>query len=142
MDKETIKQKINDSIEYVIGAEPEELTPEANFNRDLGADELDMVEIAMKIEKELSCNIPDYRLEQVNTVSELHGLVFEVLNISETIPQTNAMRDNYSRVEVLSIINAILCEEDELLEVVEYHKNTLEDAEEFLSRAEKTLKLI
>ena len=48
----------------------EEVTPEASFVEDLGADSLDTVELVMALEEEFSCEIPDEEAEKITTVQE------------------------------------------------------------------------
>ena len=47
-----------------------EVTPQASFTNDLGADSLDTVEIIMDFEKEFNIAIPDEQAEKINTVGE------------------------------------------------------------------------
>ena len=52
------------------GAEDSEVTPEASFTNDLGADSLDTVELIMEFEKEFNISIPDDQAESISTVGE------------------------------------------------------------------------
>ena len=53
------------------GNTPEEnVTPEASFTNDLGADSLDTVELIMEFEKEFGINIPDDKAETIQTVGD------------------------------------------------------------------------
>jgi len=47
-----------------------EVTPEASFTTDLGADSLDTVELIMEFEKEFGISIPDEEAEQIATVGD------------------------------------------------------------------------
>jgi len=47
-----------------------EVTPEANFTNDLGADSLDTVELIMEFEKEFHISIPDEKAEGISTVGD------------------------------------------------------------------------
>lgn len=47
-----------------------EITPEASFTQDLGADSLDTVEFIMEIEKEFNIEVPDDEAEKITTVGE------------------------------------------------------------------------
>lgn len=61
-------------VEY-LGIDPSEVTPNANFVNDLGADSLDIVEIVMHIEKTLKINIPDEEWANAETIGEAHELI-------------------------------------------------------------------
>ena len=51
-----------------LGVEESEVTNEANFTNDLGADSLDTVELIMEFEKEFGISIPDDQAEVIKTV--------------------------------------------------------------------------
>jgi acyl carrier protein len=53
-----------------LGVEESEITNEANFTNDLGADSLDTVELIMEFEKEFNISIPDDQAEQIGTVGQ------------------------------------------------------------------------
>ncbi len=53
-----------------LGVEPSEVTPDASFANDLGADSLDTVELIMEFEKEFNVSIPDEQAEQITTVGQ------------------------------------------------------------------------
>ena len=53
-----------------LGVEEKEVTPEASFTNDLGADSLDTVELIMEFEKEFNIAIPDDQAEKIGTVGE------------------------------------------------------------------------
>jgi acyl carrier protein len=53
-----------------LGVDENEVTPEASFTNDLGADSLDTVELIMEFEKEFSIAIPDDQAENIGTVGE------------------------------------------------------------------------
>ena len=63
---ETVKAIIVDKL----GVELSEVTEDANFNTDLGADSLDTVEMIMDFEKEFGISIPDEEAEKIKTVGE------------------------------------------------------------------------
>ena len=60
------KEKIIDKL----GLEESEVTNEASFANDLGADSLDTVELIMEFEKEFNISIPDQDAEKIGTVGE------------------------------------------------------------------------
>jgi acyl carrier protein len=53
-----------------LGVDENEVTPEASFTNDLGADSLDTVELIMEFEKEFNMGIPDDQAENISTVGE------------------------------------------------------------------------
>jgi len=53
-----------------LGVDEKEVTPEASFTNDLGADSLDTVELIMEFEKEFNIAIPDDQAEKISTVSD------------------------------------------------------------------------
>ena len=65
-----IAEKLNSIIVEKLGVEASEVTPEASFTNDLGADSLDTVELIMEFEKEFSVSIPDDQAENIQTVGQ------------------------------------------------------------------------
>ncbi|MDP3461349.1 MAG: acyl carrier protein [Bacteroidales bacterium] len=65
-----IKDKIVSIIVDKLGVEPGEVTNEASFTNDLGADSLDTVELIMEFEKEFNLAIPDDQAEKIATVGD------------------------------------------------------------------------
>ena len=53
-----------------LGLAPEQVTPEASFTTDLGADSLDTVELIMEFEKEFDLEIPDEDAQNIKTVKD------------------------------------------------------------------------
>lgn len=53
-----------------LGVDEKEVTPEASFTNDLGADSLDTVELIMEFEKEFNIAIPDDQAEKIATVGD------------------------------------------------------------------------
>ncbi|HEX9934382.1 MAG TPA: acyl carrier protein [bacterium] len=66
IDKEKFKEIIVDRL----GVDPNEITPEASFVDDLGADSLDTVELVMAFEEEFDLEIPDDDAEKLTTVGK------------------------------------------------------------------------
>lgn len=64
IDQEKFKEIIVDRL----GVDPNEVTPEASFIDDLGADSLDTVELVMAFEEEFDLEIPDEDAEKLTTV--------------------------------------------------------------------------
>ena len=65
-----VEQKIKSIIAEQLGVKAEEVTPEASFIDDLGADSLDTVELIMALEEEFSVEIPDEDAEKMTTVGD------------------------------------------------------------------------
>ena len=65
-----IAQKVTSIIIDKLGVEESEVTPEASFTNDLGADSLDTVELIMEFEKEFNISIPDDQAENIATVGD------------------------------------------------------------------------
>jgi len=57
-------------IVEVLGVDPDEVTPEANFREDLEADSLDLVELIMAFEDKFGAEIPDDDAQQITTVGK------------------------------------------------------------------------
>ena len=65
-----VAEKVKHIIMEKLGVEASEITPEANFTNDLGADSLDTVELIMEFEKEFNIAIPDEQAEKIGTVGD------------------------------------------------------------------------
>jgi|TARA_B100000780_G_scaffold255270_1_gene203841 acyl carrier protein len=65
-----IAQKVTAIIVDKLGVEEPEVTNEASFTNDLGADSLDTVELIMEFEKEFNISIPDDQAENIGTVGQ------------------------------------------------------------------------
>ena len=65
-----IASRVKGIIVDKLGVEEKEVTPEASFTNDLGADSLDTVELIMEFEKEFNIAIPDDQAEKISTVGE------------------------------------------------------------------------
>jgi acyl carrier protein len=65
-----VEEKIRSIIAEQLGVKPEEVTPQASFIDDLGADSLDTVELIMALEEEFSVEIPDEDAEKMTTVGD------------------------------------------------------------------------
>lgn len=66
-----IAEKIKKIIVDKLGVDESEVTNEASFTNDLGADSLDTVELIMEFEKEFDISIPDEEAEKIQTVGEV-----------------------------------------------------------------------
>jgi acyl carrier protein len=60
-----------------LGVDENEVTPQASFTNDLGADSLDTVELIMEFEKEFNIAIPDDQAEKIGTVGDAISYITE-----------------------------------------------------------------
>ncbi len=66
----SIAERVSKIIVEKLGVEESEVTPEASFTGDLGADSLDTVELIMEFEREFNVSIPDDQAETIQTVGQ------------------------------------------------------------------------
>ena len=66
-----IESKVKAIVVDKLGVDEKEVTPEASFTNDLGADSLDTVELIMELEKEFGIQIPDEAAEKIVTVGNV-----------------------------------------------------------------------
>ena len=64
----TIVERVTKLVCEQLGVKEEEVTSEASFVEDLGADSLDTVELVMALEEEFETEIPDEEAEKITTV--------------------------------------------------------------------------
>ena len=64
------KEKFTEIIVDRLGVDPNQVTPEASFIDDLGADSLDTVELVMAFEEEFDLEIPDEDAEKLTSVGK------------------------------------------------------------------------
>ncbi|MBK6527718.1 MAG: acyl carrier protein [Crocinitomicaceae bacterium] len=65
-----VKSRVMSIIVDKLGVAEDEVTTEASFTNDLGADSLDTVELIMEFEKEFNIAIPDDQAEKIQTVGD------------------------------------------------------------------------
>ena len=65
-----VRAKVVSIIVDKLGVEESEVTNEASFTNDLGADSLDTVELIMEFEKEFNLSIPDEEAEKIECVGD------------------------------------------------------------------------
>ena len=75
-----IASRVKAIIADKLDVEETEVTPEASFTNDLGADSLDTVELIMEFEKEFNIQIPDDQAEKITTVGQAIAYIEEVVN--------------------------------------------------------------
>lgn len=71
MTEQEIFEKVKKIIVDRLGVDESEVTSEASFKDDLGADSLDVVELVMELEDEFELEISDEEAEKINTVGEV-----------------------------------------------------------------------
>ena len=65
-----VDAKVKEIIVSKLGVDEAQITPEASFTNDLGADSLDTVELVMEFEKAFNIQIPDEDAEKISTVGD------------------------------------------------------------------------
>ncbi len=65
-----VEDKVKEIIIEQLGVDPEEVTNDASFINDLGADSLDTVELVMALEEEFDIEIPDEEAEKLQSVGQ------------------------------------------------------------------------
>lgn len=70
MSQTEIFSKVQEIVADQLSVDASEVTPEANFANDLGADSLDTVELVMALEEEFDIEIPDEAAEKILTVQQ------------------------------------------------------------------------
>lgn len=66
----SVEERVKQIIADELGVDESEVTPNARFIDDLGADSLDVVELVMKLEEEFGIDIPDEDAEKIVSVRE------------------------------------------------------------------------
>jgi len=71
MSEKSIEDKVKEIIVEQLSVNPEQVTPEAKFIDDLGADSLDVVELVMAFEEQFSVEVPDEDAEKLTSVGDV-----------------------------------------------------------------------
>jgi acyl carrier protein len=71
MADKSVADRVKEIIVEQLGVNPDQVTPEAKFIEDLGADSLDTVELVMAFEEEFGAEIPDEDAEKLQTVGDV-----------------------------------------------------------------------
>ena len=77
MSEKSIEERVSDIIVKELGVTPEQVTPEAKFIEDLGADSLDTVELVMAFEDEFDVQVPDEEAEKLLAVGDVVRFIEE-----------------------------------------------------------------
>ena len=77
MPDKPIDQRVKDIVVEQLGVKPEQVTPQAKFIEDLGADSLDTVELVMALEEEFGIEVPDEQAEKLESVGDVIKYVEE-----------------------------------------------------------------
>ena len=75
-----VEAKVKEIIIDKLGVEDSQITPEASFTNDLGADSLDIVELVMGFESEFDISIPDEDAEKIGTVGDAISFLKEKIS--------------------------------------------------------------
>ena len=75
-----IATRVKEIIVDKLGVDESEVTPEASFTNDLGADSLDTVELVMAFEEAFNAEIPDEDAEKLKTVGDAISYIEKTLN--------------------------------------------------------------
>jgi len=76
-EEKSIKDRVQAIVVEQLGVKPEQITLEAKFIEDLGADSLDTVELVMGLEEEFGNEIPDEEAEKLITVGDVITFIEE-----------------------------------------------------------------
>jgi acyl carrier protein len=71
MSEKSVEEKVKDIIVEQLSVNAEQVTPEAKFIEDLGADSLDVVELVMAFEEQFGIEVPDEDAEKLLTVGDV-----------------------------------------------------------------------
>ncbi len=72
---ENVDQKVTEIIVDKLGVDESQVTPNAHFINDLGADSLDQVELIMQLEEEFNIEISDEEAESLTTVGKVYDFL-------------------------------------------------------------------
>jgi acyl carrier protein len=73
----SVQERVKKIVVEQLGVSEDQVTPEASFVDDLGADSLDTVELVMALEEEFDCEIPDDEAEKITTVKQAMSFIEE-----------------------------------------------------------------
>lgn len=76
-----IEKNMKEIINYSLGIPIEKILVNSHFNKDLGMDSLDVVELILYVEKKYEITIPDEQLEKVTTLNEMVEVIYNIKKI-------------------------------------------------------------
>ncbi len=79
----SVEERVKEIIMEQLGVEADEVTQDASFIEDLGADSLDTVELVMAFEEEFDIEIPDEDAEKITTVRDATNYIMSHLSNPE-----------------------------------------------------------
>ena len=71
----SIEEQVKSIVAEQLGVKEDEVTNDASFVDDLGADSLDTVELVMALEEEFGVEVPEEELEGIETVGQAYDLI-------------------------------------------------------------------
>ena len=77
MDHDEIFDKVKEVVVDQLSVEEDDITEDASFVDDLGADSLDIVELVMALEEQFGVSIPDEQAEKIKTVGDAVSFISE-----------------------------------------------------------------
>jgi len=86
----SVEQRVKEIIVEQLGVDPEQVSGEAAFVEDLGADSLDTVELVMALEEEFDLEIPDEEAEKIVTVGDAVEYIEKHISEKSEAPEEEA----------------------------------------------------
>jgi len=77
MSEQSVEDKVKEIIVEQLSVNAEQVTPEAKFIEDLGADSLGVVELVMAFEEQFGIEVPDEDAEKLQTVGDVNSYIKE-----------------------------------------------------------------
>jgi acyl carrier protein len=71
----SIEERVREIISEQLNVSKDEVTPEASFTDDLGADSLDLVELVMALEEEFEIEVSDEDAEKIRKVKDVYDYI-------------------------------------------------------------------
>jgi len=86
----SVEQRVKEIVVEQLGVDPEQVSAEAAFVEDLGADSLDTVELVMALEEEFDLEIPDEDAEKIVTVGDAVEYIEKHISEKSETPEEEA----------------------------------------------------
>ncbi len=80
MSEQNVTERVMSIVSEQLSCDPENLTVDSDFVKDLGADSLDIVELVMELEEEFGITIPEEEADKVRTVGDAIQHIEAALN--------------------------------------------------------------